>query len=158
MTDVGLGELIVRMVVSLAIVLAIVLGAYAVLRRRQHGGGGSMRAPLARRSATGANIARGGRGRRSAVRNGGGRRGLRIVGRVGVSRTSSIVAVQFAERVLLVGASEQTGPAVLAELSVEDWERATEVPEESVPLATGATTPVRPGILDALREATIRRG
>ena len=157
MTDVGLGELIVRMVVSLAIVLAIVLAAYAVLRRRQQGGGGSMRAPLARRS-TVAGGARVGRGRRTAVRNGGGRRGLRIVGRVGVSRTSSIVAVQFAERVLLVGASEQTGPAVLAELSVEDWERATEVPEESVPLATGSVTPGRPGILDALREATIRRG
>jgi flagellar biogenesis protein FliO len=154
MTDVGLGELIVRMVVSLAIVLAIVLVAYAFLRRRQHGGGSFGRAPMTRR-ATGTGA---GRSRRTTARNTGGRRGLRIVGRVGVSRTSSIVAVQFAERVLLVGASEQTGPAVLAELSVDDWERATEASQESVPLATGGTTTARPGILDALREATIRRG
>lgn len=44
MTDVSFADLVVRMVLSLGIVLAIVLGAYAVIRRRQglgsRGGGG----------------------------------------------------------------------------------------------------------------------
>ena len=39
MADVSMGELLVRSVISLAVVLGIVFGAYAVLRRRMNGGG-----------------------------------------------------------------------------------------------------------------------
>jgi len=156
MSDVGLGELIVRMVVSLGIVLAIVFGAYALLRHRPHfgsstGSGRSSSRSTSRRSA----------GSTKGSKAGSGKRGLKIVGRIGVSRTSSVIAVQFAERVFLVGASDHTSPAVLAELSLDDWETATEIPEETIPLATSSRSTggpgPRPSILDSLREATTRR-
>jgi len=161
MTDVGLGELLVRMVVSLLVVLGLVLGAYAILRRRQglpsgrelRGGertGRSVR--FGTRPATGAKT--------------GAKRGLRIVGRVGVGRTSSVVAVQFADRVFMIGTSEQGTPTVLAELDLDTWTKATEAPEDLQPIiragGSGASNPAtgdrRPGFLDALREATTRRG
>jgi flagellar biogenesis protein FliO len=168
MNDVGLGELLVRMVVSLLVVLGLVLGAYAILRRRQG-------LPSGRELRGGRDR---GAGRTSLIRSrsggstkgglkGGNKRGLKIVGRVGVGRTSSVIAVQFADRVFMLGTSEQGPPTVLAELDIDRWTEATETPEDLQPIvrAGGAGTPGTPGagdrrpsILDALREATTRRG
>ena len=161
MTDVGLGELLVRMVVSLVVVLGLVLGAYAILRRRQG-------LPSGREL-------RGGREKRSSlirVRSGsstaksGNKRGLKIVGRVGLGRTSSVIAVQFADRVFMLGTSEQGPPSVLAELDLDSWNASMETPEDLQPILRsggGPGAPATPGdrrptILDALREATTRRG
>lgn len=161
MSDVGLGELIVRMVVSLGIVLAIVFGAYALLRHRPNfgSGGGSSRSPRSSSGSSKGTKTSG--GKTSGGKPSSGKRGLKIVGRIGVSRTSSVIAVQFAERVFLVGASDHTSPAVLAELSLDDWETATEIPEEAIPLSTSSRSTSgsgpRPSILDSLREATTRR-
>lgn len=150
MTEVGFGELVVRMVVSLAIVLGLMFGGYVLMRRRQGYRPSGPRTP--RRSAS----TTGGSGK---VANGN-RRGLRIVGRLGVGRTSQVIAVQFAEKVFLVGACDATAPQVLAEMDLAAWllhveadDEATVVREAIVPGA-----PTRPpSLLDSLREATARR-
>ena len=60
MNDVGLGDLFVRMLISLAVVLGIVLGAYAVVKRRRgvgqaSGGGRSLIARTGRARSGGRN-------------------------------------------------------------------------------------------------------
>ena len=145
MNEVGLGELFVRMIISLAVVIGIVLAAYAVVKRRRgvgqaSGGGRSL-------------IARTGRARS------GGRNGLRVLGRTGVARTSSVVAIQFADRVLLIGGNDQAAPTLLAEIDLEGWERAIQAPFDPIiggPAPSAGTAPS--GLLDALRQATTRRG
>jgi len=169
MNDVGLGELLVRMIVSLVVVLGLVLAAYTILRRRQGlpsgrdlRGGGERK--LRRSGLFGP--------KSSSNLKGGNKRGLRIVGRVGVGRTSSVVAVQFADRVFMLGTSEQGPPNVLAELELDKWTEATEAPEDLQPILRsgaggasgagsgggGSASDRRTGFLDALREATTRRG
>jgi hypothetical protein len=159
MNDVNFGDLVGRMAISLIVVLALVFIAYRVIKRRQDpfsaatprstSGG---RAP--RRPRSGRMMATG------SARAGSAKRGLRTVGRVALSRSSAVVAVQFADRVLLIGASEQGLPTVLAELDLPSWTAATEVSEELLPI--GRMSPDvgqrRPTMLDALREATARRG
>lgn len=176
MTDVGFGDLVVRMVVSLTIVLGLVFGAYAILRRRSGlPFGGRDRLRHARRpkalggGSTGA-FSGGLPGRSTTTR-----RGLRMLGRVGVGRTSQVVAVQFADKVFMLGASEQGAPTVLAEMELAQWLAATESQDDPMTTAVGSsqlggfrdrlsTGPAaagqggRPGLLDSLREATIRRG
>lgn len=162
MNDVGLGELLLRMLISLAVVLAVVMAAYVIIRRRQGAD------PSPRRSRRGSSLGLLTRSRGAAGGSTARRAGLRIVGRVGVGRTSSVVAVQFADRVFMIGASEQGAPTVLAELELDEWQRATQQPEELTPTprrsaGTGEsdgprTGEARPGFLDALREATTRRG
>ncbi len=143
--EVGLGELFVRMVVSLAIVLSIVLGAYWIIKRRR--GVGSVSG--ARRSS----VARPGRARTS------GRNGLRVLGRTGVARGSSVVAIQFADRVLLVGGNDQAAPTLLAEIDLEGWEAATQAPVDPITGGSAGSAGTAPtGLLDALRQATTRRG
>ena len=178
MTDVSFADLIVRMVLSLAIVLAIVLGAYAVLRNRQGlgGNGGGRLAGLMPRGSSKSSR------RNSLIRPArtsklpGSKRGLRVVGRVGIGRTTQVVAVQFAEKVFLLGASEQNAPTILAELELSAWLDATESQDDtssgvfsSIRDRAGTRTdapgaggsPGRGGptsLLDALRDATLRRG
>ena len=48
-----------------------------------------------------------------------------------MGRTSSVVAVQFADRVFMLGTSEQGPPSVLAELDLDAWTRSTETPEDA---------------------------
>lgn len=184
MTDVSFADLVVRMVLSLGIVLALVLGAYAVIRRRQGlsggGGGGRLRAnfmPRAAGSKPKRGLVRsasmksasilGGRG---SAKMPGARRGLRVVGRVGIGRTTQVVAVQFAEKVFLLGASEQSAPTILAELEMSAWLEATEQPEDAGlryepivdpaahAVGVAATPSGPPNLLQALRDATVRRG
>jgi flagellar biogenesis protein FliO len=178
MNDVGFGDLVLRMLLSLVIVLAVVLGAYAFLRRRQGLGGSVRRTSLVPINGSGSRTAAirtaifGSRG----ARPNGTRRGLRVVGRVGIGRTTQVVAVQFAEKVYLLGASEQSAPTILAELEMAAWQAATEPPDDGGPTATsvgrdrgsarlsGGDSPAgdapaqRPGLLQALRDATVRRG
>lgn len=145
MTDVGFGELIVRMLVSLAVVLGLVFGAYVVLRRR-NGFVGSSR-PFA--------------SGRNRARTAAPRRGLSIVGRAALGRTSQVVAVQFADKIFLLGASDQASPTVITEMSIADWEAATDddlagaVRAPSTSAGRGGAAPAN--LLDALREATVRR-
>jgi flagellar biogenesis protein FliO len=144
-TEVGLGELFVRMIISLGVVLGIVLGAYMVIKRRRGVGTGS--------GAGRALIARPGRART------GGRNGLRVLGRTGVARASSVVAIQFADRVLLIGGNDQTAPTLLAEIDLEGWDAAINTPADPMaggPAPSAGTSPS--GLLDALRQATSRRG
>lgn len=180
MSDVGFGDLVVRMFVSLAIVLGVVLVAYVVIRRRQ---GFASASPGKRRRApkTGGFVSLTGLAGRSgaAAKHGssklvGNRRGLRVLGRVGVGRTSQVVALQFAEKVYLVGASDTSAPSVLAELDLASWIEATETSELDGSTLSGKDAAVvrepldplgvvpgitsRPGLLDSLREATARRG
>jgi hypothetical protein len=148
--EVGLGELVVRMIVSLAVVLGIVLGTYAIIkwRRGAQSGSGAKRSMVPR---TG-----------KARSGGNGRSGLRVLGRTGVARQSTVVAIQFADRVLLIGGNDQAAPTVLAEIDLEDWERATQAPPADAVFggsADGTGAGAAPsGLLDALRQATTRRG
>ncbi len=165
MTDVSFVDLVVRMIVSLGVVLGLMFGAYWFLRRRQ----GFIGTPSVNR----ARLVRPGRvsrltpgpARGAPARATGNRRGLRVLGRVGVARTTQVVALQFGERVLLVGASDTSAPTVLAELDLATWTAVTEQPdpstEELVPLVRDAIDPraSRPtSLIDSLREATLRRG
>lgn len=153
------GDLIGRMVISLVVVLGIVLIAYKVIKRRQNRGflSGNRSGGLLARMATPSRSmgAAGGRGANT-------KRGLRLVGRVGLSRTSAVVAVQFGERVFMVGASEQGQPTMLAETDLETWTAATETADEIVPparrIVSAANTRPRSSLLEALREVTARRG
>lgn len=150
----GMVDLFVRMLTSLAVVLALVAIAYAVMRRR---------------AATGSSTARPSRRvppsavRRSvrAPRRGHRHQPIEVIGRVGLSRSSAAVALKFGDRVLLVGASEQAQPTVLAEIDAATWELADAEAEWAVPAqiedARSDVPGDRPTFLDALREATVRR-
>ncbi len=191
MTDVSFVDLVVRMLVSLAVVLGLMFGAFWILRRRQgfapisssrpprrsprrgsprsgsSGSGGLAGlggfAGLGGLGGAGGLKGRGGGSQRVA----GNRRGLRVLGRVGVGRTTQVVAVQFAERVFLLAASDQAAPAVLAELDLAEWLASTEATDATIdalitgPVVCEAIDPTtsRPvGLLESLREATTRRG
>jgi flagellar biogenesis protein FliO len=165
----GFVELLVRMVSSLAIVLAIVAIAYVVMRRRAGVGGRPGARPGRNRPTTGGGVrpARASRPPRSPRRAH--RSAVEVIGRVGLSRSTAAVAVKFGDRVLLIGASEQAQPSVLAEIDAETWElcqardefeQAWTVPAEIDGRADGRVDPAeaaRPGFLEALREATVRR-
>ncbi len=151
MTDVGIGELLARMLVSLAVVLGLVFLAYTVLRRRQgHVPSGASRLRLL------------GGGSAAPAKPQNDRRGVHLIARVGVSRTSQLVAVQFAERVLLVGASDNATPQVLAEIDIAAWREHTTAPEpiivrEPIASITAGAPASRPTVPDTLRELTARR-
>jgi flagellar biogenesis protein FliO len=151
----GFVDLLVRMITSLAIVLAIVAVAYVVMRRRA-----GMMVRTARPSASAVGGARRGeRSPRPGRRNN--RQPIEVVGRVGLSRSSAAVAIKFGDRVILVGASEQSPPTVLAEVDAATWELSDAGAEWSVPAEIVEPSDdrvlARPGFIDALREATVRR-
>jgi hypothetical protein len=189
MTDVSFVDLVVRMLVSLAIVLGLMFGAYVLLRRRQGiGSMGMPRLPRPARSlrpafprvpasagvvATGVprspagdlgvgTLVAGGRTGAVPARAAGNRRGLRVLGRVGIGRTSQVVALQFADRVFLMAASDQAAPTVIAEMDLAAWSSIVEsYDDQSVPVVREAIDPAAPrpsGLIASLREATTRRG
>jgi len=174
MTDASFGSLVVRMLISLAIVFAFIGGGYVLMRRRQNGGGSSPRSSQAPRSpmriaSRNHNSIGSTRSRRTprtnAVGKGGGqRRALRVVGRITIGRSTQMVAVQFAEHVYLVAASEHGVPSVITQVPLDEWLEATDEVESVVPLAPelvaidgGAEHPAPRSFVDALREATVRR-
>lgn len=127
--------LLVRTLLSLLLVVGVIGGCYVVASRRRGlpgrvVGGSSARAP-----------------RRS---------GLQLLARVGTSRTSSVSAVRFGSRVLLVG-SNDADVQVLAEMTLEEWTGPT-VDEETAPARPLSTLTAPPSMIDLLRNATARRG
>jgi len=137
--------LLTRTAISLAIVLAIVAVAYAIAKRRVVGGKSGGRTPRS-----------GGGRRRSAQQP------IEVVGRAGITRSNSVVAVRFGDRVVLVCSSEQGTPSVLAEMPVGEWDDLQTIRE---PIATNPAESAagdivhapRPSFLEALRQATTRR-
>jgi flagellar biogenesis protein FliO len=137
----GVVHLFVRMIVSLAIVLAIVGVAAFVMRRRGTVRGN--RRPV-------------GFGRRQPRRRAG-RPTIEVLGRVALTRSSSAVALRFADRVVLIGASDQAPAAVLADIAAGTWDSLLDDPEWAVPESAPDRLPgERPTFLQALREATVR--
>jgi hypothetical protein len=146
MSDVG--ALVLRMVVSLAIVLAFVAVAYSIARRRQSGLGlpGTPRIPGAPR-------------RRPRAAAGG---GLHVEARAGLARGSAAVAVRFADRIVLIGVTDGAAATVLAEVPAQDWDSQTDDAEEQsrpmrTPLDPNGVVTERPTFVEALRTATSRR-
>ncbi len=168
MADADLGEVVVRVVVSLGAVMAVVAVAYAIARRR------SVRFGMIP-------------SRRSGKRNT--RPAIEVIARLGIARNVSAVALRFGDRVVLVGVAEQAPMSVLADMSAAEWDElhgtttttsaattdqaptATARPERDetdvatpVPFGQDAaadggliTSASRPSFIEALRDATSRR-
>jgi flagellar protein FliO/FliZ len=124
---------LLRLVVSLAVVLALMALLARFLKTRQLGG--SM-----------------GGGSRTRARS----LGIAVLSRQGVGRTASVTLVEVAGKVLLLGVTETT-VSVLRELTdempVPEREDAPHDPTAAVP--AGGVWPV---LLEQLRERTARRG
>ena len=144
--DTSLVALLVRVVVSLGVVLAVMAGAAAVLRRSGVAG-----------------TARGGRRtlRRRPVP-------LEVIARHGLTRGSSIAVVRLGERALVLGVTEHQ-VSLLKEIDPAELDAAPES-DPSAPGASGTpgtAGPAGPGIgagalpwkvaLEQLREKTVRR-
>ncbi len=165
MADADLGEVVVRVVVSLGVVMAVVAVAYAIARRR------SVRVGMIP-------------GRRSGKRNT--RPAIEVIARLGIARNVSAVALRFGDRVVLVGVAEQAPMSVLADMSAAEWDElhgtttttstdqtttssappakdrtdvATPIPFGQDAAADGGliTSASRPSFIEALRDATSRR-
>lgn len=149
----GVVALTVRMLVSLAVVLAVIAVAYFVARRRASGTRGTG-LPRPRRAGLD-------KLNRSKVNH---RTGLEVVGRVGLTRGSAAVAVRFGDRVVLVAAGETGQATVVAEMPAFEWDEAQlvreplEFPAERTPGVATLDPTTRPGFVEALRMATSRRG
>lgn len=158
----GVGELLLRMIVSLAIVLALVAAVYSVARRRQ---AGVALSGLLRRKTRTVSVAR-----------------LEVEARAGLARGSSAVAVRFADRIVLVGVNDGAPSTVLAEVPAELWDTQPIGPDAPGPVDTDSVEPSggdllissgrsaksdpfdpngivsqQPGFIEALRSATSRR-
>jgi flagellar biogenesis protein FliO len=145
----GTVALFVRMVVSLAFVLALVGVAALVMRRRQPGAHQHRSGLRSARPAVGFSP----RPRRAS------RNAVQVLGRVGLTRSTAAVAVRFGDRIVLLGASDQAPVAVLAECDAVTWEAQHVDAEWTVPAPlVEHDRPVRVGFVEALREATVRRG
>lgn len=144
------GELALRLVVSLTVVLAVVGVGYAVARRKQRGLGAGATSRRRQRAAGPAT--------------------LEVEARAGLARGSAAVAVRFADRIVLVAITDGAPATALADIPAADWDRPPEpVTDESPDGVTGTVSTVRtpldpngvvserPSFLDALRDATSRR-
>lgn len=144
MGETSVVSLLVRMMVSLAIVLAIVGVAYLVAKRKAGGARVAIRP------------ARGSRRRGTPT-------GVEVVGRVGLSRGTAAVAIRFGDRVVLVASSEQGGTTTLSEMPAEEWDELQTVREPiENPFGSPSGSPFgqpvidRPTFVEALRQATAR--
>ncbi len=142
MGDAGLPELVARTAVSLAIVLAVIGVAYGLLRRR--GSIGALRSSRRRASPP----------------------AIEVVGRAGLARNASAVALRFGDRVVMVGVSENASTTVLAEIEAGRWDEIHRDDEVRVPTAvpdgpSAASTigerTSRSSFIEALRDATSKR-
>jgi flagellar biogenesis protein FliO len=143
-------ELVVRSVLALAVVLAIVAVGYVIARRR------SQRAGSIGRSS----VVDAGRGRVGLSKRRPPAVALEALSRVGLARNATLVAVRFGDQVLLVGVAEQAPTALLAQMSAEQWEDQTTEREaiDVDPSRTASVVSTPPSLLEALRQATARRG
>lgn len=153
MNDTSFAALLLRTVVALGVVLAIIAVAYLVMRSR---------GPAAGRGPASGTVGRRRTGRRRTTPA-----PIEVVGRAGLTRTSSVVALRFGDRVVLVSATEQGPATVLAEMPAERWDELTVEREPIAAVELDPTASVahgiadlpstsRPRFLDALREATTR--
>jgi flagellar protein FliO/FliZ len=135
--DTSLVVLVVRVVVSLGVVLAVMAGAAAVLRRSGVvGTTGTSRRGLRRRPVP-----------------------IEVIARHGLSRSSSIAVVRLGDRALVLGVTE-TQVSLLTEIDPAELDAPPD-PEDA------AAGPAGPGIgagalpwkvaLEQLRERTVRR-
>lgn len=136
--DASLPALIVRVVVSLGVVLAVMAGAAAVLRRSGVVGVGG--------------ISAGGRGR-------GGRRPLpvEVVARRGLSRGASVTVVRLGSRTLVLGVTDHQ-VSLLTEIDPAELQTpADEI--VATPGAPGTAAGAMPwkDVLEQLRDKTVRR-
>lgn len=135
--DTSLVALLIRVVVSLGVVLAVMAGAAAVLRRSGVVGV----APAGRR----------GMRRRGAP--------VEIVARHGLTRTSSLAVVRLGERALVLGVTEHQ-VTLLTEVDPAELD-ASPVPDDDFvgpagPRSGAGTLPWKV-VLEELRERTVRR-
>jgi flagellar protein FliO/FliZ len=135
--DVSVVSLLVRVVVSLGVVLAIMAGAAALLRRG--GIGGAPRTGL-------------GRARARAT--------MEVLGRVSLGRNTSVTVVRVGSRALVLGVADQkvtllteTDPAELAPPPVED----PETPRTAAPGGFPPASSAWKAVVEQLRERTVRR-
>lgn len=129
--DVSAAALLLRLVVSLGIVLALMAGAAAVLRKRALPGigGGSRRRPVP----------------------------IEVVGRQGLGRSASVAIVRAGGRALVLGITDNA-VNVLAEADLDVLDQ--EAPEShGTALQKGAPRPGQTwmALLDSLRERTVRK-
>jgi len=140
--DASVPALIVRVVVSLGVVLAVMAGAAAVLRRSGVVGVGPSRGgPSA-----------GGRGR-------GGRRPppVEVVARRGLTRGASVTVVRLGSRTLVLGVTDHQ-VSLLTEIDPAEFDPPADdivIPPGAPGTAVGAT-PWK-DLLEQLRERTVRR-
>lgn len=133
MTEVSVGELFVRLVVSLGVVVAIMAASAWALKRLTNGSMGA-----------------GGRGRPGRpVR-------IEVLARQSLGRRSSVALVRAGERGLLLGVTDQhvtlLAETAADELIIEEAPRTASLPGD--PQVVGS--PWR-NVADALRERTVRR-
>ena len=135
--DTSLVALLVRVVVSLGVVLAIMAGAAAVLRRSGVVGTSGM-------------------GRRGGLR----RRAvpMEVIARHGLSRGSSVAVVRVGERALVVGVTEHQ-VSLLTEIDPAELDAPPESPDAAAGPGPGIGAGALPWkvALEQLRERTVRR-
>lgn len=148
-----------RAILSLLLITGLILVAYMVIRRH--------RTKAGRMPARVAKPAGAGRSGRKPTRQ-----QLVVLSRISTSRTASITALQFGDRVLLVGSNEQSASQVLAEMPLREWEVIETQELDAIPgiggvqragtagalgaaPAAAGRTPVG-NFLEALRTATAR--
>ncbi len=163
----------VRMLVALSIVLGLVMACARLLGRRQRGASGARAAP-GRRAGALAGLAASRRGgtrpapaRRQASQRGRGTAPvpeLEVLARRNLSRTSSLLVVQAAGRLLLLGVTAQAVQLIseLADEStaLDDVEGLPDLPPDApwtVPSAELGTSSAWDALLSSLRERTVRR-
>ena len=135
--DVSLVALLVRVVVSLGVVLAIMAGSAAVLRRSGVVGTGST-------------------GKRGTRRRGA---PVEVIARHGLSRTSSVAVVRMGGRVLMLGVTEQQ-VTLLTEVDPAELDAPPDHDEIFAgPAGPGMEAGTLPWkvVLEQLRERTVRR-
>jgi flagellar biogenesis protein FliO len=129
MVDGSLAGTLLRLVVSLAVVLLLLVFLARYLRNRQLGTGGGMGRPTRRRAPA----------------------PVEVLSRHGLSRGSSLAVVRAGGRLLLVGVTE-SAVTVLREL-----EEQPDPPEVQDPVPTGGAGAAG-SLVEVLREWTTRRG
>jgi flagellar protein FliO/FliZ len=126
--------LMVRLFVSLGIVLALMYGVMAVMKRRGFGGF----SPTA--------------GRRAGVSA-----QVEVIARKPLGRNASVAVVRAGSRAMVVGVTESNvtllGDADLEELEIED----VETQGTGLPRAFNGATPPWKTMLEGLRDRTVRR-
>jgi flagellar biosynthetic protein FliO len=135
--DTSLVALLVRVVVSLGVVLAIMAGAAAVLRRSGVVGTSGMGK-------------RGGLRRRAVP--------MEVIARHGLSRSSSVTVLRVGGRALVIGVTEHQ-VSLLTEIDPAELEAPPESPDAAAGPGPGIGAGALPWkvALEQLRERTIRR-